>query len=189
MKKKDIRGFTLGELLIVVGIIAVLVGISIPILNKQLEKAREAYDIYTMRQAASAAIELYYAGVKDGASANAVGLSWTGDGTGLTDNAYGAYEPGSGTFYPTRQSLPVKNYGKGTTINGGTKFVMGNTKGAYAADKNYTNAVVMIAIYPNASPAYADIYWKNNTDKDTSYVGGAKEKNVPNYSIRIYLDQ
>ena len=41
----------------VVAIIAVLVAIAIPIFNKQLEKSREAYDIATMRQAASAAVE------------------------------------------------------------------------------------------------------------------------------------
>ena len=51
--EKNKNGFTLAELLIVVAIIAVLVAISIPIFNKQLEKAREAYDIYTMRQAAT----------------------------------------------------------------------------------------------------------------------------------------
>lgn len=46
--EKNKNGFTLAELLIVVAIIAVLVAISIPIFNKQLEKAREAYDIYIL---------------------------------------------------------------------------------------------------------------------------------------------
>ena len=40
MKKND-RGFTLGELLIVVGIVAILVAISIPIFTSKLEKSRE----------------------------------------------------------------------------------------------------------------------------------------------------
>ncbi len=74
IKKSRRKGFTVGELLIVVAIIAVLVSIAIPVLTNKLEKAREAYDIYTMRQAASAAIELYYAGITDAASANAAGL-------------------------------------------------------------------------------------------------------------------
>ena len=43
------KGFTLAELLIVVAIIAVLVAISIPIFNSQLEKARRAVDMHTAR--------------------------------------------------------------------------------------------------------------------------------------------
>lgn len=50
-KYKDHRGFTLAELLIVVAIISVLVAISIPIFNSQLEKAREAADIANVRSA------------------------------------------------------------------------------------------------------------------------------------------
>lgn len=42
-------GFTLAELLIVVVIIAVLVGIIIPIFNVQLEQAREASDAANIR--------------------------------------------------------------------------------------------------------------------------------------------
>ncbi|MCR5095822.1 MAG: prepilin-type N-terminal cleavage/methylation domain-containing protein [Erysipelotrichaceae bacterium] len=99
--EKNKNGFTLAELLIVVAIIAVLVAISIPIFNKQLEKAREAYDIYTMRQAASAAIELYYAGVNDGASATANGLIWWDNGTDDQDNAAGVYVPSTGSFFPS----------------------------------------------------------------------------------------
>lgn len=192
MKNKDIRGFTLGELLIVVAIIAVLVAIAIPIFNKQIEKAREAYDIYTMRQAASAAIELYYAGVKDSDSADKAGLKWwPGSGSDRAkDNAAGAYDPKSGTFYKKRQDLPVKTYGKGTTIDGGTTFVMGNPNGAYKADQDYRKAVVMVAIYPNATPARVDVFWKNNVDgEDTSYVGGqASGGNAPKYSISILLN-
>ena len=45
------KGFTLAELLIVVAIIAVLVAISIPIFNKQLEKSREATDLSNVRSA------------------------------------------------------------------------------------------------------------------------------------------
>lgn len=46
---KNRRGFTLAELLIVVAIIAVLVAISIPIFNSQLEKSRRAVDMDTAR--------------------------------------------------------------------------------------------------------------------------------------------
>ena len=51
MKKRNNKGFTLAELLIVVAIIAVLVAISIPIFTAQLEKAREATDAANLRSA------------------------------------------------------------------------------------------------------------------------------------------
>ena len=43
------KGFTLMEMLIVVAIIAVLVGIAIPTMSNQLEKAREATDAANIR--------------------------------------------------------------------------------------------------------------------------------------------
>ena len=49
--KRNNKGFTLAELLIVVAIIAVLVAISIPIFTTQLEKAREATDAANIRAA------------------------------------------------------------------------------------------------------------------------------------------
>ena len=184
------KGFTLAELLIVVAIIAVLVAIAIPIFNKQIEKSREAYDIATMRQAASAAIDLYYSGVSDKPSAQAAGLSWSDQGGYAGNNAYGAYEPGSGKFYKSRQALPSSSqtYGKGTAVDGGTEYEMGNPNGAYKADQDYTNAVVMVAIYPNSSPPRADIYWKNNKG-NTNYVGGntGSGSNNPKYCISIPL--
>ncbi len=45
------RGFTLGELLIVVAIIAVLVAVSIPVFQSQLEKSRKAVDLANERAA------------------------------------------------------------------------------------------------------------------------------------------
>jgi prepilin-type N-terminal cleavage/methylation domain-containing protein len=47
--KKNNKGFTLAELLIVVAIIAVLVAIAIPIFTNQLEKSREATDLANLR--------------------------------------------------------------------------------------------------------------------------------------------
>ncbi len=49
MRKNE--GFTLAELLVVVAIIGVLVGISIPVFSGQLEKAREATDLANVRSA------------------------------------------------------------------------------------------------------------------------------------------
>lgn len=54
MKRKQNKGFTLAELLIVVAIIAVLVAISIPIFSKQLKKARFATNQANARAAYAA---------------------------------------------------------------------------------------------------------------------------------------
>ncbi len=49
--RKNNKGFTLAELLIVVAIIGILVAVSIPIFSGQLEKAREATDAANIRSA------------------------------------------------------------------------------------------------------------------------------------------
>lgn len=54
MKRKQNKGFTLAELLIVVTIIGVLVAISIPIFTSQLEKSRRAVDVDNCRTLRSA---------------------------------------------------------------------------------------------------------------------------------------
>lgn len=49
--RKNEKGFTLAELLIVVAIIGVLVAISIPIFTSQLEKSRDAVTLANLRAA------------------------------------------------------------------------------------------------------------------------------------------
>lgn len=50
--KRNKKGFTLAELLIVVAIIAVLVAIAIPVYSAQLDKAKEAVNLANARSAA-----------------------------------------------------------------------------------------------------------------------------------------
>ena len=57
--KKNMKGFTLAELLIVVAIIAVLVAISIPIFTTQLKKARAAVNHANARAGEAAAYAAY----------------------------------------------------------------------------------------------------------------------------------
>lgn len=54
--RRNTRGFTLTELLVVVAIVGVLVAISIPIFSKQVEKARDAASVANLRSAYSQAM-------------------------------------------------------------------------------------------------------------------------------------
>lgn len=54
--KKNNRGFTLAELLIVMAIILILAAIAIPSFTKQLEASRETSDVNALRAAYSEAI-------------------------------------------------------------------------------------------------------------------------------------
>ena len=95
------KGFTLAELLIVVAIIGVLVGISIPIFTTQLEKSRESTDIANLR-AAKAAVTAAYLDDE-----TIVGKTF------VYDAENGKLLDTSATGY----SLP-KAYGKGTAATG-----------------------------------------------------------------------
>lgn len=184
-------GFSIAELLIIVAIIGILVAVSIPILTAQLERAREAHDIATMRAAASAAIDIYYAGLHDKKSADAVGWSYDGGGGDEGHNAYAAYNPKTGSFCQKRDYLPdgAKAYGKGSKKDGGTTIPTANPNGAYLPGEDYSDAVVMVSIFPDANPARVDVYWKYNVGNHKGqYVGGAADTNIPKYSLRYLIN-
>ena len=95
--KKNKKGFTLAELLIVVAIIGVLVAISIPIFTSQLEKAREATDAANIR---SQYAEVMSEAITEGGNVSgkdlfgAVELKQKKDewqSTGLKENLEGVY--------------------------------------------------------------------------------------------------
>ena len=109
MRKNNKKGFTLAELLIVVAIIAVLVAISIPVFNAQLEKSRESTDLANLR------------------AAYAEGTVALLDGSYETDVNWGTFTPGTtismkaffdiGTGKMT-QTAPTPVAGKGTASVG-----------------------------------------------------------------------
>jgi prepilin-type N-terminal cleavage/methylation domain-containing protein len=87
--KKNKKGFTLAELLIVVAIIAVLVAIAIPVFTSQLEKSREATDIANVRSAYAEVVTNYLTNNDSNTSiavqAQQTVPGWTDDNSGTIE--------------------------------------------------------------------------------------------------------
>ena len=93
-KLKNQGGFTLIEMLIVVAIIAILIAVSIPLVNGALEKARDSTDQANER-AAKAITTLYFTGATDDT------IDGTGNytaGSAITDSPAIYYDAESGNL-------------------------------------------------------------------------------------------
>lgn len=132
--KRNNKGFTLAELLIVVAIIAVLVAIAIPIFTSQLEKSREATDMANIR-AAYAEITAKALTDPDTDASAEVALKQTrddwqteeGDVAGIAVGDIGAGEDGTGTVGDGQSVFVIYTAEDGTITIGGqaptTSFV------------------------------------------------------------------
>ena len=138
MKKKQNKGFTLAELLIVVAIIGVLVAISIPIFTSQLEKAREATDAANIR---SQYAEVMAEAITEGKNINgkekfgAVELKQKKDewqSTGLKQNLEGTYQKIEGGYPKAGGTAWVEYDGEKAILHyeGGTGNAGGSTSGS-----------------------------------------------------------
>lgn len=97
-KMKKQGGFTLVEMLIVVAIIAILVAVSIPLVNSSLDKAQKATDDANIRAAKAAATIMYMNNKMDSSlTAPTVGMKY--------DNV-------KGTFVGSGETLTESNYGQ-----------------------------------------------------------------------------
>lgn len=128
-------GFTLIEMLIVVAIIAILIAISIPVVNKALERARDAVDTANMRSAAALA-EIEY----------------------LTDETVAT---SGGTFY--YQVADAKTEGsQGKLVDSASDATFGQCKGTDGCtftdtDKGHTAKVIKVVI---ATDGQVTVSWE-----------------------------
>ena len=97
LKKRNQKGFTLMEMLIVVAIIAILVAISIPVFNTQLNKAKANTDLANERAAKAMAVAGYL----------------TADTTPTAEATY-YYDAVNGTLVAAK---PAAGYGKSAANN------------------------------------------------------------------------
>lgn len=114
MKLKKKSGFTLIEMLIVVAIIAVLVAVSIPMVNSSLERARVSTDAANERAAKAEALLCYLNGTIDGTTLT----SATASANQFHTNTVYVYDAASGSLKPAAQASTVKGYGRCTEAHG-----------------------------------------------------------------------
>lgn len=126
--RKNKKGFTLAELLIVVAIIGVLVAISIPIFTSQLEKSRDAVTLSNIRAAYAEAQSSYL--TEDTTSADAK-YTKKEDGT-ATVVVTGVEAKGQSGTIANYEQLPF------ATVNGMTTVVDADHMGGKAGTYNLT---------------------------------------------------
>ena len=136
------KGFTLAELLIVVAIIGVLVGISIPIFTSQLEKSRESTDIANLRAAKAAAVTVYLEGVPDDVSTE-TRVTWNKDATtNVYDGSFEAYYNAEEGKLQKTKPAATDAYGEGTTMVGKAD----NTQFDYDPNAAVTGKVIKVEV-------------------------------------------
>ena len=135
--KKNNRGFTLAELLIVVAIIAVLVAIAIPVFTTQLERSRETTDMANIRAAYAAGTTAALTGYVGQDAIDAGAMNDTGK-----DYYYAPNKDGSLT---ATQSEAAK-IGQGTTTNGKADATGLPGNCTYTNTSDYKGQVIKVSI-------------------------------------------
>lgn len=88
--KRNKKGFTLAELLIVVAIVGILVAISVPVFTSALDKAKVATDDANYRAALAASSAAYMEAQYDGTTSAVSGKTYSTDGDFTGTTAYTA---------------------------------------------------------------------------------------------------
>lgn len=144
-KLKKQGGFTMVELLIVVAIIAILVAVSIPMMNQALEKSRHAVDQANVRDAVGLALTEYVISRED---------------------AYGQYaycvDPDTHQGYLSDK------------VAAGSPAPTGGVKPACKCNGDMNDELVVTIAAPSTNPKIPTVTtsWKNNGNGATTTGGG-----------------
>lgn len=139
--KKDNKGFTLMEMLIVVAIIAILVAIAIPVFTTVLEKSREAADLANIRSAYAEVLVAVLDDNESGFTHEAITLQQKkADWNGVKDanatlnklgTAHGVPADGGGTCtVKYEDDQKVHFYFEGAPATGPKKYINGDSRRA-----------------------------------------------------------
>ena len=141
-KMKSKKGFTLIEMLIVVGIIGILVAVSIPMVNSSLEKARVATDLANERSAKSAALVIYMTG--DITTSDAGKVSGEATAKEISVTTSGSKPSTYPCYYDAVQGVIKKNSTTGT---------------GYGKCADHKDKFIQVAVDQNTGEVYLD--WGN----------------------------
>ena len=151
------NGFTLIEMLIVVAIIAILIAISIPLINGALERSRDATDQANER-AAKAEATLIYMNVATGT--NSEGETVADLRTALTSGTTVCYyDAAKGELKTQAKADTIVKYGKCTCTQE-------KAAGKFSSDWNvvHQDGIICIRITPNTDTF--TLFWVNDVGKD-----------------------
>lgn len=143
-KKKNNKGFTLVELVIVIAILAILVGLLAPQYTKYVEKSRKSADVDNMNEMVKA-VQVYAVdqGTKDGGNKEAKDIS-------ITLKASGVALSDSNKILESALTEYVPNYNK---IALKSKQWGDDPKATFTID---TDGDVKVTLSPNAFAEYSE---------------------------------
>ena len=144
-KKKNNKGFTLVELVIVIAILAILVGLLAPQYTKYVEKSRKSADVDNMNEMVKA-VQVYAVdqGTKAGGNtANSGSITLSSTGVTIADDTNGVIAAALAEYVPNYNNVALKS----------KQWGKDDPKATFTID---TDGGVKVALTPTAFAEYSE---------------------------------